>query len=136
MPLGGCRANGGDPTLLKGAVFFVGAALWSPRAVGSLQYPAAGVLPSLGRALAASGHPSVAYEAAVCLQWLLPEGGPPLPGGALAWDAVLELLDALLAFPQVRGAVGWVLVAGGMVAAPRRRASPAAASCSRWPMSC
>lgn len=94
------RANGGDPTLLKGAVFFVGAALWSPRAVGSLQYPAAGVLPSLGRALAASGHPSVAYEAAVCLQWLLPEGGPPLPGGALAWDAVLELLDALLAFPQ------------------------------------
>lgn len=95
------RANGGDHTMLKGAVFFVGAALWSPRAVGSLQHAAAGVLPSLGRALASSGHPSVAYEAAVCLQWLLPEPpGGPLPGGALAWDAVLELLDALLAFPQ------------------------------------
>ncbi|XP_054929357.2 tuberin isoform X1 [Dermacentor andersoni] len=93
------RSNVCDTTLLKGAVFFVGAALWSPKAVGSLQHTAAGVLPSLGRALdSGSAHPSVAYEAAVCLQWLLAEGVPPL--GPVAWDAILNLLATLLTFPQ------------------------------------
>ncbi|XP_070391131.1 tuberin isoform X4 [Dermacentor albipictus] len=93
------RSNVCDTTLLKGAVFFVGAALWSPKAVGSLQHTAAGVLPSLGRALdSGSAHPSVAYEAAVCLQWLLAEGAPPL--GPVAWDAILNLLATLLTFPQ------------------------------------
>ncbi|XP_049521147.1 tuberin-like isoform X3 [Dermacentor silvarum] len=93
------RSNVCDTTLLKGAVFFVGAALWSPKAVGSLQHTAAGVLPSLGRALeSGNAHPSVAYEAAVCLQWLLGEGAPPL--GPVAWDAILNLLSTLLTFPQ------------------------------------
>uniref|UniRef100_A0A1E1XEJ7 Putative tuberin n=1 Tax=Amblyomma aureolatum TaxID=187763 RepID=A0A1E1XEJ7_9ACAR len=93
------RTNACDPTLLKGAMFFVGAALWSPRAVGSLQYRAASVLPSLGRGVAnGSAYPSVAYEAAVCLQWLLGPDAPPL--GPVAWDALLDLLGSLLTFPQ------------------------------------
>lgn len=93
------RSNVCDTSLLKGAVFFVGAALWSPNAVSSLHHKAAGVLPSLGRAVDSDrAHPSVAYEAAVCLQWLLGEGAPPL--GPVAWDAILNLLATLLTFPQ------------------------------------
>ncbi|XP_075738359.1 TSC complex subunit tuberin isoform X1 [Rhipicephalus microplus] len=93
------RSNACDTSLLKGAVFFVGAALWSPNAVNTLHHTAAGVLPSLSRAVDSDrAHPSVAYEAAVCLQWLLGEGAPPL--GPVAWDAILNLLATLLTFPQ------------------------------------
>ncbi|KAG0444091.1 hypothetical protein HPB47_014184, partial [Ixodes persulcatus] len=43
------RANYRDYTLLKGAVFFVGAALWSHKAVPTLKHTPAAVLPSIYR---------------------------------------------------------------------------------------
>lgn len=43
------RSNYEDHTLLKGSVFFVGAALWSPKAVPTLKHTPAAVLPSILR---------------------------------------------------------------------------------------
>ncbi|XP_029838078.2 tuberin isoform X1 [Ixodes scapularis] len=95
------RANYRDYTLLKGAVFFVGAALWSHKAVPTLKHTPAAVLPSIYRALDCK-HPSVAYEAAVALQWLI--GDPPKPITPFVWKFVLDVLEKLVCLPEVEQA--------------------------------
>ncbi|CAN8013040.1 unnamed protein product, partial [Ixodes pacificus] len=95
------QANYRDYTLLKGAVFFVGAALWSHKAVPTLKHTPAAVLPSIYRALDCK-HPSVAYEAAVALQWLI--GDPPKPITPFVWKFVLDVLEKLVCLPEVEQA--------------------------------
>lgn len=93
------RMNYRDHTLLKGAVFFLGAALWSSKAVPTLKHTPAAVLPSIAKALE-SKQASVAYEAAVALHWLM--GSRTTLLTAFTWEFVLDVLEKLVCLPEVQ----------------------------------
>ncbi|XP_064478930.1 tuberin-like isoform X2 [Ornithodoros turicata] len=95
------RINYRDHTLLKGAMFFLGAGLWGSKAVATLKHTPAHVLPSIEKALD-SKHAAVAYEAAVALHWLMYNRQALLTAHVCKF--LLDVLAKLVCLPEVQHA--------------------------------
>ncbi|CAH1794876.1 unnamed protein product [Owenia fusiformis] len=83
----------GDYTLLRGAVFFIGMALWGSMKVKSLKHTPASVLPSFLKSMD-SKHDVVAYEVVLSTQRLVKKYGKDLPYGT--WDQIFEIVKSLI----------------------------------------
>jgi len=95
--------------LLRGAVFFIGMALWGSKKILSLKHPPSAVLPSFKQALHHSQSPIVAYEIVLSLQRLVNKYGKEQQ--MLTWDVILDILQLLLVNLENQ-ASNQVLVAG------------------------
>ncbi|XP_013385066.2 tuberin [Lingula anatina] len=86
-----------DVSLLRGAVFFVGMALWGSKKVTSLKHTPSSVLPSFLQALQCK-HALVAFEVVLSLERLVKKYGKELQ--LVAWDIILEILEYMLELTQ------------------------------------
>ncbi|KAK6169153.1 hypothetical protein SNE40_020258 [Patella caerulea] len=82
-----------DAILLRGAVFFIGMALWGSSRVQSLKQTATSVLPSFLQALW-SHKPIVGHEVILSLQRLVKKYGKDLQN--LSWDIILNIIEVLI----------------------------------------
>ncbi|XP_033124579.1 tuberin-like [Anneissia japonica] len=86
------RQNLLEPKLLKGAVFFIGMALWGSGRVPSLKYSPTSVLPSFKQALACK-NASVDNEVGLNINRLVKKYGRHLQ--LVTWDSILEIIAIL-----------------------------------------
>ncbi|PIK60477.1 putative tuberin [Apostichopus japonicus] len=87
-----------DFVLLRGAVFFVGMALWGSKRVNSLKHRFMSVLPSFYTALKSKSI-VVAYEVALSVQRLVKKYSKEIPQGT--WDTILDIIRELFSQMQV-----------------------------------
>ncbi|CAD5111362.1 DgyrCDS678 [Dimorphilus gyrociliatus] len=90
------KENAKDTILLRGAVYFVGAALWGRERVETIKCPASVVLPCMIQALVNSDHPLVAYEIARSVRRLIEKYGTDCE--MMTWSGVLDVIQTLLDF--------------------------------------
>ncbi|XP_041363648.1 tuberin-like isoform X2 [Gigantopelta aegis] len=82
-----------NPLLLRGAVFFIGMALWGSRLVTSLKHTPASVLPSFLQALSTQNE-IVAYEVVLSIQRLVKKYGKDVHH--VTWEIILDIVETLL----------------------------------------
>ncbi|XP_077979844.1 tuberin-like [Glandiceps talaboti] len=87
------RNHVNDSPLLRGAVFFVGMALWGSKRVTSLRHTPTSVLPSFLKALDSS-HMIVSYEVVLSISRLIKKYGHNIE--MVTWDVLLDILEKLL----------------------------------------
>nr|XP_036857690.1 tuberin isoform X13 [Manis javanica] len=92
------RAYMEDAPLLRGAVFFVGMALWGAHRLYSLKNSPTSVLPSFYEAMTCPNE-VVSYEVALSMTRLIKKHGGGLQ--AATWDILLDIIGRLL--QQLRG---------------------------------
>ncbi|XP_036857685.2 tuberin isoform X15 [Manis javanica] len=92
------RAYMEDAPLLRGAVFFVGMALWGAHRLYSLKNSPTSVLPSFYEAMTCPNE-VVSYEVALSMTRLIKKHGGGLQ--AVTWDILLDIIGRLL--QQLRG---------------------------------
>ncbi|ELT92478.1 hypothetical protein CAPTEDRAFT_148419 [Capitella teleta] len=81
--------------LMRGAVFFIGMALWGSKKVVSLKHPPSAVLPFFKQALENSAVSGIlAYEVVLSCQRLIGKYGQEQQ--VLVWDLILDILEMLL----------------------------------------
>ncbi|XP_063234483.1 tuberin isoform X2 [Bacillus rossius redtenbacheri] len=82
-----------DVVLLRGAVFYINMALWSDKRIGTLQYTATSVLPSILAVLSCENL-FVSYEVMLGIQSLVEKYGLELRDPS--WDIVLSIIEAII----------------------------------------
>ncbi|XP_070617082.1 LOW QUALITY PROTEIN: tuberin [Erythrolamprus reginae] len=82
-----------DTVLLRGAVFFVGMALWGAHRLQSLKNSPTSVLPSFLKAMSAP-NAIVSYEIVLSITRLIKKYGKDLQ--AVTWDVLLEIMQRLV----------------------------------------
>ncbi|XP_019397411.1 PREDICTED: tuberin isoform X3 [Crocodylus porosus] len=82
-----------DAALLRGAVFFVGMALWGAHRLHSLKNSPTSVLPSFLKAMTCS-NAVVSYEIVLSITRLIKKYGKELQ--AVTWDILLDIIERLL----------------------------------------
>ncbi|XP_053221600.1 tuberin isoform X3 [Podarcis raffonei] len=82
-----------DAALLRGAVFFVGMALWGAHRLQSLRNSPTSVLPSFLKAMT-SPNTIVSYEIVLSITRLIKKYGKDLQ--AVTWDILLNIIERLL----------------------------------------
>uniref|UniRef100_A0A670JUA8 Tuberin n=1 Tax=Podarcis muralis TaxID=64176 RepID=A0A670JUA8_PODMU len=82
-----------DAALLRGAVFFVGMALWGAHRLPSLRNSPTSVLPSFLKAMT-SPNTIVSYEIVLSITRLIKKYGKDLQ--AVTWDILLNIIERLL----------------------------------------
>ncbi|XP_053131916.1 tuberin isoform X1 [Hemicordylus capensis] len=82
-----------DAALLRGAVFFVGMALWGAHRLQSLKNSPTSVLPSFLKAMTCP-NAVVSYEIVLSITRLIKKYGKDLQ--AVTWDILLEIIERLL----------------------------------------
>ncbi|XP_058013384.1 tuberin isoform X8 [Ahaetulla prasina] len=82
-----------DAVLLRGAVFFVGMALWGAHRLQSLKNSPTSVLPSFLKAMSAP-NAIVSYEIVLSITRLIKKYGKDLQ--AVTWDVLLEIMQRLV----------------------------------------
>ncbi|XP_060116946.1 tuberin [Heteronotia binoei] len=87
------RAYMTDAALLRGAVFFVGMALWGAHRLQSLKNSPTSVLPSFLKAMSCP-NAVVSYEIVLSITRLIKKYGKELQ--AVTWDILLDLIERLL----------------------------------------
>ncbi|XP_074867240.1 tuberin isoform X8 [Carettochelys insculpta] len=87
------RAYMADAALLRGAVFFVGMALWGARRLYSLKNSPTSVLPSFLKAMTCP-NAVVSYEIVLSITRLIKKYGKELQ--AVTWDILLDIVERLL----------------------------------------
>uniref|UniRef100_A0A8C2TD10 Tuberin n=1 Tax=Coturnix japonica TaxID=93934 RepID=A0A8C2TD10_COTJA len=87
------RAYMADAALLRGAVFFVGMALWGAHRLNSLKNSPTSVLPSFLKAMTCP-NAVVSYEIVLSITRLIKKYGKELQ--AVTWDILLDIMDRLL----------------------------------------
>ncbi|CAL1267369.1 unnamed protein product [Larinioides sclopetarius] len=88
-----------DPRIVRGAVYYIGNALWGPNKVQTLTHPPSTIIPSFLKAVDRKDK-IVAYEVILALNKLLLEHGDELIHRSLVWDAVLEIVEKILLCPE------------------------------------
>ncbi|XP_055937007.1 tuberin-like isoform X2 [Argiope bruennichi] len=88
-----------DPRIVRGAVYFIGNALWGPNKVQTLTHPPSAIIPSFLKAVDRKDK-IVAYEIILALNKLLLEHGDELTHRSLIWDAILEVVGKILLCPE------------------------------------
>ncbi|KAK3091724.1 hypothetical protein FSP39_022166 [Pinctada imbricata] len=81
-----------DQNLLRGAVFFIGMALWGSKKVTTLKHTYSSVLPSILQVLSTNSF-VVAYEVVLSVQRLVKKYGKDLQH--VEWTIILEILETL-----------------------------------------
>ncbi|KAL4240095.1 Tuberous sclerosis 2-like protein [Mactra antiquata] len=81
-----------DDSLLRGAIFYIGMALWGSKKVKDLKHSPAAVLPSFLHALDLDS-PKIHYEVMLSTQRLVKKYGKELPHAT--WEIILDLLDSV-----------------------------------------
>ncbi|XP_014675180.1 PREDICTED: tuberin-like [Priapulus caudatus] len=79
--------------LLRGAVFYIGMALWGHKRVESLKNSPSSVLPSFKQALQCQ-HQTIAYEVLLSVSRLVKKYGSELQ--LLTWDLVMDIVERVL----------------------------------------
>uniref|UniRef100_A0A8C0J800 Tuberin n=1 Tax=Chelonoidis abingdonii TaxID=106734 RepID=A0A8C0J800_CHEAB len=97
------RAYMMDAALLRGAVFFVGMALWGAHRLYSLKNSPTSVLPSFLKAMTCP-NAVVSYEIVLSITRLIKKYGKELQ--AVTWDILLDIVERLLQQLQVEMVVG------------------------------
>ncbi|NXQ71262.1 TSC2 protein, partial [Quiscalus mexicanus] len=92
------RSYMADAALLRGAVFFVGMALWGAHRLNSLRNSPTSVLPSFLKAMTCP-NAVVSYEIVLSVTRLIKKYGKGLQ--AVTWDILLDIMDRLLQQLQV-----------------------------------
>ncbi|NXL02993.1 TSC2 protein, partial [Mesembrinibis cayennensis] len=87
------RAYMADAALLRGAVFFVGMALWGAHRLNSLKNSPTSVLPSFFKAMTCP-NAVVSYEIVLSITRLIKKYGKELQ--AVTWDILLDIMERLL----------------------------------------
>uniref|UniRef100_A0A803TU55 TSC complex subunit 2 n=1 Tax=Anolis carolinensis TaxID=28377 RepID=A0A803TU55_ANOCA len=87
------RTHMEDAVLLRGAVFFVGMALWGAHRLQSLKNSATSVLPSFLKAMTCP-NAVVSYEIVLSITRLIKKYGKGLQ--AVTWDILLDIMEQLL----------------------------------------
>ncbi|XP_069065851.1 tuberin isoform X3 [Pleurodeles waltl] len=87
-----------DAALLRGAVFFVGMALWGAHRLFSLKNSPTSVLPSFYKAMTCP-NAVVSYEIVLSVTRLIKKYGKELQ--AVTWDILLDIMESLLQQIQV-----------------------------------
>uniref|UniRef100_A0A8B9TP64 Tuberin n=1 Tax=Anas platyrhynchos TaxID=8839 RepID=A0A8B9TP64_ANAPL len=87
------RAYMADAALLRGAVFFVGMALWGAHRLNSLKNSPTSVLPSFLKAMTCP-NAVVSYEIVLSITRLIKKYGKELQ--AVTWDILLDIIERLL----------------------------------------
>ncbi|KAM6054357.1 tuberin isoform 2-T2 [Chlamydotis macqueenii] len=87
------RAYMVDAALLRGAVFFVGMALWGAHRLNSLKNSPTSVLPSFLKAMTCA-NAVVSYEIVLSITRLIKKYGKELQ--AVTWDILLDIMERLL----------------------------------------
>ncbi|XP_015271085.1 PREDICTED: tuberin [Gekko japonicus] len=87
------RAHMTDAALLRGAVFFVGMALWGAHRLQSLKNSPTSVLPSFLKAMSCP-NAIVSYEIVLSITRLIKKYGKELQ--AVTWDIMLDIIERLL----------------------------------------
>ncbi|KFP41068.1 Tuberin [Chlamydotis macqueenii] len=87
------RAYMADAALLRGAVFFVGMALWGAHRLNSLKNSPTSVLPSFLKAMTCA-NAVVSYEIVLSITRLIKKYGKELQ--AVTWDILLDIMERLL----------------------------------------
>ncbi|KAM6424528.1 tuberin isoform 5-T5 [Liasis olivaceus] len=82
-----------DAVLLRGAVFFVGMALWGAHRLQTLKNSATSVLPSFLKAMTAP-NAIVSYEIVLSITRLIKKFGKDLQ--AVTWDVLLDIMQRLV----------------------------------------
>ncbi|KAJ7306100.1 hypothetical protein JRQ81_010466 [Phrynocephalus forsythii] len=82
-----------DAVLLRGAVFFVGMALWGAHRLQSLKNSPTSVLPSFLKAMSCP-NAVVSYEIVLSITRLIKKYGKELQ--AVTWDTLLDIIEQLL----------------------------------------
>ncbi|NWU96858.1 TSC2 protein, partial [Upupa epops] len=82
-----------DAALLRGAVFFVGMALWGAHRLNSLKNSPTSVLPSFLKAMTCP-NAVVSYEIVLSITRLIKKYGKELQ--AVTWDILLDIMERLL----------------------------------------
>uniref|UniRef100_A0A674GZY0 Tuberin n=1 Tax=Taeniopygia guttata TaxID=59729 RepID=A0A674GZY0_TAEGU len=92
------RSYMADAALLRGAVFFVGMALWGAHRLNSLRNSPTSVLPSFLKAMTCP-NAVVSYEIVLSITRLIKKYGKGLQ--AVTWDILLDIMERLLQQLQV-----------------------------------
>ncbi|KAL2299109.1 hypothetical protein Nmel_014725 [Mimus melanotis] len=92
------RSYMADAALLRGAVFFVGMALWGAHRLSSLRNSPTSVLPSFFKAMTCP-NAVVSYEIVLSITRLIKKYGKELQ--AVTWDILLDIMERLLQQLQV-----------------------------------
>ncbi|NWY67574.1 TSC2 protein, partial [Erithacus rubecula] len=92
------RSYMADAALLRGAVFFVGMALWGAHRLNSLRNSPTSVLPSFLKAMTCP-NAVVSYEIVLSITRLIKKYGKELQ--AVTWDILLDIMERLLQQLQV-----------------------------------
>ncbi|XP_066546134.1 tuberin isoform X3 [Amia ocellicauda] len=95
-----CRAYMEDAALLRGAVFFVGMALWGAHRLPTLRNTPTLVLPSFYKAMT-SANEVVSYEIVLSITRLIKKYGKDLQ--VVTWDILLNIIERLLQQIQTIG---------------------------------
>ncbi|KAK3596585.1 hypothetical protein CHS0354_015120 [Potamilus streckersoni] len=82
-----------DYKMLRGAVFYIGMALWGSKKVTSLKHTPTAVLPSFLQ-VCSCGNPNVLHEVVLSIQRLVRKYGKDLT--LVSWDIVLDILEAII----------------------------------------
>lgn len=88
-----------DPKMIRGAIYFIGMALWGPNKVLTLKVPPTAIMPSFLRAIDRNDK-CIAFEIILALNKLVSECGDQLEYG-LVWDAILEVTKKILLYPEL-----------------------------------
>ncbi|XP_036393282.1 tuberin isoform X1 [Megalops cyprinoides] len=94
------RAYTEDAALLRGAVFFVGMALWGAHRLSALKNTPTLVLPSFYKAMTC-GNEVVSYEIVLSVTRLIKKYGKELQ--VVTWDTLLNIIEKLLQHIQTTG---------------------------------
>uniref|UniRef100_A0A9J8CVS6 Tuberin n=1 Tax=Cyprinus carpio carpio TaxID=630221 RepID=A0A9J8CVS6_CYPCA len=89
-----------DAALLRGAVFFVGMALWGAHRLSALKNTPAQVLPSFYKAMSCANE-VVSYEIVLSISRLIKKYGRELQ--IVTWDILLSIIERLLQQIQTMG---------------------------------
>ncbi|KAG8194110.1 hypothetical protein JTE90_003050 [Oedothorax gibbosus] len=88
-----------NPKLVRGAVFFIGMALWSEHKVLTLSHPPTAILPSFFKVLE-SNEIIIVYEVVLALNRLVTECGDQLYNRSNLWDAIFTILEKVFIFVE------------------------------------
>ncbi|XP_064629998.1 tuberin-like isoform X3 [Lineus longissimus] len=88
------RENASDYRLLRGAVFFIGMAMWGSKRVSTLKHPHSTVLPCFLQALHNCTHVTVVYEVVLSIQRLVKKYGTDIQ--FIQWQIILDIIETLL----------------------------------------
>ncbi|GIX79846.1 tuberin [Caerostris extrusa] len=91
-----------DSRIVRGAVYFIGMALWGPNRVSSLTHPPAAIIPAFLKAVDRNSD-IIAYEIILALKKLILDCGNQLVNRSLVWDDILEVVKRILLYPEFQG---------------------------------